>query len=169
MTQTVTQDTCVSHRDVCHVLTHVNHLPVALTLSVWRTDKVYMTVRIRIFTHVIMLGNPVCRCLAGYIPMPDTISGCRRECEIDPDCGPGNICDNYRCAPKPDPCDPSPCGPNTECQQNRQGNPVCTCLPGYQPQPDTITGCSKIEVRTPPPDPCYPSPCGPNTQCNVNR
>ena len=42
VTQTVTQDTCVSHRDVCHVLTHVNHLPVALTLSVWRTDKVDM-------------------------------------------------------------------------------------------------------------------------------
>ena len=49
------------------------------------------------------------------------------------------------------------------------GNPVCTCLPGYQPQPDTITGCSYVEPRTPPPDPCFPSPCGPNTQCNVNR
>jgi len=114
-------------------------------------------------------GNPVCRCLAGYIPMPDTISGCRRECEVDSDCGPGNVCDQYRCVPRPDPCDPSPCGPNTECNENRQGNPVCTCLPGYQPQPDTITGCSKIEARTPPPDPCFPSPCGPNTNCNVNR
>ena len=41
-------------------------------------------------------GNPICRCLAGYIPMPDTISGCKRECEVDYDCGPGNICDNYR-------------------------------------------------------------------------
>merc|ERR1712227_84341 len=114
-------------------------------------------------------GNPVCRCLAGYIPMPDTISGCRRECEVDSDCGPGNVCDQYRCVPRPDPCDPSPCGPNTECNENRQGNPVCTCLPGYEPQPDTITGCSRIEARTPPPDPCFPSPCGPNTQCSVNR
>ena len=132
-------------------------------------------------------GNPVCRCLPGFIPMPDTISGCRRECEVDRDCGAGNICDNYRwhptwhndtcprdtwhsrCAPKPDPCDPSPCGPNTECSPNRQGNPVCTCLPGFEPQPDTITGCSRIEARTPPPDPCFPSPCGPNTQCSVNR
>ena len=28
--------------------------------------------------------------------MPDTISGCRRECEVDSDCGPGNVCDQYR-------------------------------------------------------------------------
>ena len=73
-----------------------------------------------------------------------------------------------RCVPRPDPCDPSPCGPNTECNENRQGNPVCTCLPGYSPQPDTITGCARIEARTPPPDPCFPSPCGPNTECSVN-
>merc|ERR1711973_258561 len=114
-------------------------------------------------------GNPVCRCLAGYIPMPDTISGCRRECEVDSDCGPENVCDQYRCVPRPDPCDPSPCGPNTECNANRQGNPVCTCLPGFAPQPDTITGCGKIEARTPPPDPCFPSPCGRNTRCEVNQ
>jgi len=71
--------------------------------------------------------------------------------------------------PRPDPCQPTPCGPNTECNVNRLGNPVCTCLPGFSPQPDTITGCAKIEARTPPPDPCFPSPCGPNTECNVNR
>ena len=97
------------------------------------------------------------------------VQGCGRECERDPDCGPADVCQNYRCVPRPDPCDPSPCGPNTECNTNRQGNPVCTCLPGHSPAPDTITGCTRIEARTPPPDPCSPSPCGPNTLCEVNR
>eukprot|EP00091_Calanus_sinicus_P019677 TRINITY_DN501_c0_g2_i4.p1 TRINITY_DN501_c0_g2~~TRINITY_DN501_c0_g2_i4.p1 ORF type:complete len:367 (-),score=92.21 TRINITY_DN501_c0_g2_i4:358-1458(-) len=114
-------------------------------------------------------GNPICRCLPNYVPKPDTITGCGRECERDPDCGRGDICQNYKCVPRPDPCDPTPCGPNTECNVNRLGNPVCTCLSGYSPQPDTITGCGKIEARTPPPDPCFPSPCGPNTRCDVNR
>ena len=27
--------------------------------------------------------------------------------------------------PPPDPCFPSPCGPNTQCNVNRLGNPVC--------------------------------------------
>jgi len=113
-------------------------------------------------------GNPICRCLPNYIPQPDTITGCGRECERDPDCQSGYICQNYRCVVKPDPCDPSPCGPNTECNVNRQGNPVCTCVAGFIPQPDTITGCIPAP-RTPPPDPCDPSPCGPNTRCDVNR
>jgi len=113
-------------------------------------------------------GNPICRCLPTYIPQPDTITGCGRECERDQDCSSGNICQSYRCVPRPDPCDPSPCGPNTECNVNRLGNPVCTCIPGFSPSPDTITGCAKIEARTPPPDPCVPSPCGPNTRCEVN-
>merc|ERR1712004_171305 len=113
-------------------------------------------------------GNPICRCLPNYIPQPDTITGCGRECERDPDCSSGNICQNYQCVPRPDPCDPTPCGRNTQCNVNRQGNPVCTCNDGFEPAPDTITGCSRIVVRTPPPDPCDPSPCGPNTRCDVN-
>jgi len=118
---------------------------------------------------VLPSGNPICRCLPTYVPKPDTITGCGRECEIDRDCNGDNICQNYKCVPRPDPCQPTPCGPNTECNVNFQGNPVCTCLSGFEPQPDTITGCSKVEARTPPPDPCFPSPCGPNTQCDVNR
>jgi len=113
-------------------------------------------------------GNPICRCLPNYIPQPDTITGCGRECERDPDCTSGYICQNYQCVPRPDPCDPTPCGRNTQCNVNRQGNPVCTCNDGFEPAPDTITGCSRIVVRTPPPDPCDPSPCGPNTRCEVN-
>ena len=41
---------------------------------------------------------------------------------------------------KPDPCEPSPCGPGTTCTPNRDGNPICRCLPGLVPKPDTITG-----------------------------
>jgi len=141
-------------------------------------------------------GNPICRCEPGLIPKPDTITGCGPECVRDPDCQSGYICQSQRCVVKPDPCDPSPCGPNTECSVtpngnyqcvprpdpcdptpcnrntqcnvNRQCNPVCTCNDGFEPAPDTITGCSRIVVRTPPPDPCDPSPCGPNTRCDVN-
>merc|ERR1739848_734215 len=101
------------------------------------------------------LGNPICRCLAGYVPMPDTITGCKRECERDPDCSAGFICQNYKCVEKPDPCDPSPCGPNTECMVTRSGNPICRCLPNYVPKPDTITGCGRECERDP--------------DCNVNR
>merc|ERR1711915_837597 len=95
------------------------------------------------------LGNPICRCLAGYVPMPDTITGCKRECERDPDCSAGYICQNYKCIEKPDPCDPSPCGPNTECMVTRSGNPICRCLPNYVPKPDTITGCGRECERDP--------------------
>ena len=46
-----------------------------------------------------------------------------------------------RCVLKPDPCDPSPCGPGTMCMANKLGNPICRCLKGLVPKPDTITGC----------------------------
>ena len=28
------------------------------------------------------LGNPICRCLAGLVPKPDTITGCGPECTV---------------------------------------------------------------------------------------
>ena len=67
-----------------------------------------------------MPGNPICRCEPGLIPKPDTITGCGPECTRDPDCQQGNVCQSQRCVPRPDPCQPSPCGPNTECMENRQ-------------------------------------------------
>ena len=86
----------------------------------------------------------MCTCLPGYEPQPDTITGCSRiEARTPP----------------PDPCYPSPCGPNTQCNVNGLGNPVCQCISGYVPAPDTITGC-KIK-----PDPCNPNPCGPGADC----
>ena len=59
---------------------------------------------------------------------------------VDPDCQYGYVCQNQRCIEKPDPCNPSPCGPGTTCEANPAGNPICRCLPGLIPKPDTITG-----------------------------
>ena len=92
------------------------------------------------------LGNPICRCLKGLVPKPDTITGCGPECtvsfaysvlnlnitfhtiscyfmpfytiflQIDPDCKTGYICKNQKCVERPDPCNPNPCGPNAICE-----------------------------------------------------
>ena len=86
-------------------------------------------------------GNPICRCKAGLIPKPDTITGCGPECIVDPDCGDrALVCRQERCTERPDPCNPSPCGPGTTCRPNRNGDPVCECEAGLIPKPDTITG-----------------------------
>ena len=52
-----------------------------------------------------------------------------------------NIDLHFRCIEKPDPCNPSPCGPGTMCMANKFGNPICRCLGKLVPKPDTITGC----------------------------
>ena len=70
-------------------------------------------------------GNAICRCIANFIPKPDTITGCGPECVRDPDCDRGFVCENQRCVEKPDPCNPSPCGPRTTCMVNNLGNPIC--------------------------------------------
>ena len=70
-------------------------------------------------------GNPICRCKSGLIPNPDTITGCKPECVRDPDCQYGYVCQNQRCVEKPDPCNPSPCGPGATCSPNSIGNPIC--------------------------------------------
>ena len=54
---------------------------------------------------------------------------------------PNNIDLHFRCIEKPDPCNPSPCGPGTMCMANKFGNPICRCLGKLVPKPDTITGC----------------------------
>ena len=55
---------------------------------------------------------------------------------------------HFRCVEKPDPCNPSPCGPGTMCMANQFGNAICRCLEGLVPKPDTITGCQpECEVR----------------------
>jgi len=127
-------------------------------------------------------ANPICRCEPGLIPNPDTITGCKPECVRDPDCSTGYVCENQRCIEKPDPCDPSPCGPGARCMTNGNGNAICRCEPGLIPKPDTITGCGpecvidpdcpgdyvcESQKCIPRPDPCVPSPCGPGARCTV--
>jgi len=127
-------------------------------------------------------SNPICRCQPGLIPNPDTITGCKPECVIDPDCQYGYVCQSQRCIEKPDPCDPSPCGPGARCMNDGNGNAICRCEPGLVPKPDTITGCGpecvidpdcpgdyvcEQQKCSPRPDPCDPSPCGPGAICTV--
>lgn len=118
--------------------------------------------------------------------MPDTIVGCGPECTQDRDCfsnrqfGDNFLCQQQRCVEKPDPCDPSPCGPGTRCEVNRLGNSICHCLAGLIPKPDTITGCgpeceSDYDCQqgyqclnqkcVEKPDPCNPNPCGMMATC----
>lgn len=72
-----------------------------------------------------------------------------------------------------EPCNPSPCGPNAQCN-----NGICTCLPEYQGDP--YIGCrpecvlnsdcprDKACIRNKCIDPC-PGTCGQNADCNVNN
>jgi hypothetical protein len=72
------------------------------------------------------------------------------------------------------PCQPSPCGPNSQCRQIN-GQAVCSCVPGYIGSPPTCRpecvtnnecpqneACSNQKCR----DPC-PGTCGVNAKCQV--
>lgn len=61
------------------------------------------------------------------------------------------------------PCDPSPCGPNTQCTVLSNGFAKCTCLPGYIESPNTIRGCME-QI-----DACNPNPCGLGAICDSSR
>lgn len=70
-----------------------------------------------------------------------------------------------------DPCDPSPCGPNAECNDG-----ICSCIAEYQGDP--YSGCrpecvlnsdcsrDKACIRNKCKDPC-PGTCGSNAICDV--
>lgn len=72
------------------------------------------------------------------------------------------------------PCNPSPCGPNSQCREiNDQA--VCSCITGYIGQPPTCRpectvnsdcarneACNNQKCR----DPC-PGSCGINAHCEV--
>lgn len=70
-----------------------------------------------------------------------------------------------------DPCSPSPCGPNAQCE-----NGICTCSPEYQGdpyrgcRPECVlnTDCSKDKacLKSKCVDPC-PGTCGQNAECTV--
>lgn len=66
------------------------------------------------------------------------------------------------CSTPSNPCQPSPCGPNTECHIIN-GFHRCTCKSGYLGNPNTIRGCKQ------PANPCIPNPCGPNALCDPKK
>lgn len=70
---------------------------------------------------------------------------------------------NSPCTLPSNPCEPSPCGPNTQCTILKNGVAKCTCLPGYIESPNTIRGC------VPKSDQCNPNPCGLGAKCDSDR
>ena len=74
------------------------------------------------------------------------------------------------------PCQPSPCGPNSQCREVN-GQAVCSCLPTYigsppgcRPECVVSSECplDKACVNQKCVDPC-PGTCGQNAQCRVNN
>lgn len=77
--------------------------------------------------------------------------------------------DEYR-----DPCNPSPCGPFSQCRDSN-GSPSCSCLPSYfgappncRPECSINSECpsNKACIREKCQDPC-PGSCGINANCHV--
>ena len=73
-----------------------------------------------------------------------------------------------------DPCNPSPCGPNSQCV-NRENQAVCSCLPNYvgsppgcRPECVVSSECvlNKACMNKKCVDPC-PGSCGLNARCEV--
>ncbi|VEN46221.1 unnamed protein product [Callosobruchus maculatus] len=100
---------------------------------------------------------PICTCIEGHTGDPFT------QCNLIPP---------VTTPPPPtDPCNPSPCGPNAECN-----NGICTCLPEYignpyescRPECVLSNECSRDKacIRNKCKDPC-PGTCGQNARCDV--
>lgn len=99
---------------------------------------------------------PICTCPTGYIGDPFSF------CNVKP---------LQEEIVQKDPCNPSPCGPNTNCN-----NGICTCLPEYHGDP--YSGCrpecilnndcprDKTCIKNKCVNPC-PDPCGNNAICSV--
>lgn len=75
-----------------------------------------------------------------------------------------------------DPCMPSPCGPNSQCQ-NRNGIPSCSCQSNFEGSPpnchpectineDCLSDLACINQKCK--DPC-PGSCGLNANCHVMK
>ena len=128
----VALDKCAWTKDVWMNLTHATLHPVDLEPDVLHPNKETDMPTLFAgnfsqypFSNFFLIIHFFSRCEPGLIPNPDTITGCKPECIRDPDCSSGYVCENQRCIEKPDPCDPSPCGPGARCMTNGNGNAIC--------------------------------------------
>lgn len=105
--------------------------------------------------------NPICSCAKGLTGDPFVSCGYPDSTEER---------DNYPA----NPCNPSPCGPNSICQM-RQNRPVCSCIdnnignpPHCRPECVLSTECTqdKACIRERCMDPCE-NACGHNADCHV--
>ncbi|KAF4530013.1 hypothetical protein B566_EDAN009189 [Ephemera danica] len=110
--------------------------------------------------------NPVCSCPEGMMGDPFV------RCRALPPVATTNP-RNERHSRTRDVCLPYPCGPNSKCE-DRNGNPICSCLPGYLGAPPSChiqcvmnldcgskNHCVNRQCR----DPCSDS-CGVGARCN---
>lgn len=106
--------------------------------------------------------SPICSCFVGYTGDPFT-----RCFPIPPP--PSSVVEIVT-----NPCLPSPCGPNSQCQ-NIHGSPSCSCIPSFfgsppncRPECTINSECSSnlACIREQCKDPCLGS-CGPTAQCSV--
>jgi len=150
-------------------------------------------------------GNPLVGCRPECVINPDCASNeacvnnkCKNPCIGA--CGVGALCEVVNhypvcyCGPNQtgdaflsctaivmsplrpkNPCDPSPCGPNSRCLLTSDGTATCSCLPGYrgvppvcQPECVVSSECAqnKACVNMKCIDPC-PGTCGSNARCEV--
>lgn len=74
------------------------------------------------------------------------------------------------------PCQPSPCGPNSQCRENN-GQAICSCLPNYmgtppgcRPECTVSSECAldKACISQKCQDPC-PGVCGVHSKCVVHN
>lgn len=112
--------------------------------------------------------SPICACRSGFTG--DAFTRCTRITNIL------TTKDIVPISTRPqNPCLPTPCGPNSQCQIGRNGQASCSCSSGYIGAPptcrpecsinaecDTQMACINQKCV----DPC-PGSCGINTQCIV--
>jgi len=122
---------------------------------------------------------PTCNCLSGYVGDP------YRYCNIEPKRKqippipsqnlPLDILNSFTAIREyVNPCQPSPCGPNSQCRE-QNGVATCSCLPEYvglppgcRPECTVSSECNldKACVRHKCVDPC-PGVCGSSADCRV--
>ncbi|XP_045134786.1 adhesive plaque matrix protein 2-like [Portunus trituberculatus] len=107
----------------------------------------------------------LCRCIDGYVPMGNTINGCRPQCERDDECPDDYRCQGRKCVRV---CVTGACAHNAECRA-RNHRAICECPANYRGNGEiSCLPEEHVEERAPPApplNPCYDEPCGFNADC----